>query len=155
MPSLEQILCRGRFRHPGSYRTIPSLSTVCTRTLADSTPDFIALRIWSRKPVKEAQQFPLRKLFYKPRSSFGLHLGHRAYETAALSMGIRKEVFISATSADLCSYLFCAKALDIRDTPGNRHVSRKQVREPQNCLTNSTIGCCKKSCESLRTFVGI
>src|SRR5215470_34497 len=32
MPSLEQILCRGRFLHPGSYRTIPSLSTVCTRT---------------------------------------------------------------------------------------------------------------------------
>ncbi len=32
MPSFEQILCRGRFRHPGSYRTIPSLSTVCTRT---------------------------------------------------------------------------------------------------------------------------
>jgi hypothetical protein len=32
VPSLEQILCRGRFRHPGSYRGIPSLSTVCTRT---------------------------------------------------------------------------------------------------------------------------
>src|SRR5258708_33658065 len=32
VPSLEQILCRGRFRHPGSYRRIPSLSTVCTRT---------------------------------------------------------------------------------------------------------------------------
>jgi hypothetical protein len=25
VPSLEQILCRGRFRHPGSYRRIPSL----------------------------------------------------------------------------------------------------------------------------------
>ena len=34
VPSLEQILCRGRFRHPGSYRRIPSLSTVCTRTIA-------------------------------------------------------------------------------------------------------------------------
>jgi hypothetical protein len=33
----EQILCRGRFRHPGSYRGIPSLSTVCTRTLRDSS----------------------------------------------------------------------------------------------------------------------
>jgi len=32
VPSLEQILCRGRFRHPGSYRRIPGLSTVCTRT---------------------------------------------------------------------------------------------------------------------------
>jgi hypothetical protein len=30
--SLEQILCRGWFCHPGSYRRIPSLSTVCTRT---------------------------------------------------------------------------------------------------------------------------
>src|SRR4029077_13863127 len=27
VPSLEQILCRARFRHPGSYRRIPSLST--------------------------------------------------------------------------------------------------------------------------------
>ena len=33
VPSLEQILCRGRFRHPGSYRRIPGLSTVCTRTV--------------------------------------------------------------------------------------------------------------------------
>src|SRR5271169_5362320 len=33
VPSLEQILCRGRFRHPGSYRRIPSLSTVYTRTV--------------------------------------------------------------------------------------------------------------------------
>jgi hypothetical protein len=32
VPALEQILCRGRFRHPGSYRRIPSLSTACTRT---------------------------------------------------------------------------------------------------------------------------
>jgi hypothetical protein len=32
VPSLEQILCRGRFRHPGSYRRILTLSTVCTRT---------------------------------------------------------------------------------------------------------------------------
>jgi hypothetical protein len=30
--SLEQILCRGRFRHPVSYRRVPSLSTVFTRT---------------------------------------------------------------------------------------------------------------------------
>ena len=36
VPTLEQILCRGRFRHPGSYRRIPSLSTVCTRTLSGS-----------------------------------------------------------------------------------------------------------------------
>src|SRR5260370_36265185 len=36
VPSLEQILCRGRFRHPGSYRRIPSLSTVCTRTLINA-----------------------------------------------------------------------------------------------------------------------
>ena len=41
MPSLEQILCRGRFRHPGTYRTIPSLSTVCTRTpQEDDATDF-------------------------------------------------------------------------------------------------------------------
>src|SRR6202047_3870260 len=33
VPSLEQILCRGRCRHPGSYRRIPSISTVYTRTL--------------------------------------------------------------------------------------------------------------------------
>ena len=33
VPSLEQILCRGRFRHPGRYRKMPRLSTVCTRTL--------------------------------------------------------------------------------------------------------------------------
>ena len=33
VPPFEQILCRGRFRHPGSYRRIPSLSTVCTRTV--------------------------------------------------------------------------------------------------------------------------
>jgi hypothetical protein len=26
VPSFEQILCRGRFRHPGSYRRMPSLS---------------------------------------------------------------------------------------------------------------------------------
>ena len=32
MPPLEEILCRGRFRHPGSYRSIPSFSSVCTRT---------------------------------------------------------------------------------------------------------------------------
>src|SRR6202048_4538446 len=32
VPSLEQILCRGRFRHPGRYRKMPRLSTVCTRT---------------------------------------------------------------------------------------------------------------------------
>jgi hypothetical protein len=37
VPSLEQILCRGRFRHPGSYRRIPSLSTVCTRTFLEVT----------------------------------------------------------------------------------------------------------------------
>jgi hypothetical protein len=29
---LEQILCRGRFRHPERYRKTPSVSTVCTRT---------------------------------------------------------------------------------------------------------------------------
>jgi hypothetical protein len=37
VPALEQILCRGRFRHPVSYRRIPSLSTVCTRTF-EGTP---------------------------------------------------------------------------------------------------------------------
>src|ERR1700719_4941824 len=37
VPSLERILCRGRFRHPGSYRRIPSLSTVCTRTFLEVT----------------------------------------------------------------------------------------------------------------------
>src|SRR5260221_748924 len=41
VPSLEQILCRGRFRHPGSYRRIPSLSTVCTRTPAVHMYGFI------------------------------------------------------------------------------------------------------------------
>src|SRR6266436_5525159 len=29
----EEILCRGRFRHPSRYRKTPSVSTVCTRTL--------------------------------------------------------------------------------------------------------------------------
>src|SRR6478752_9603610 len=38
VPSLEKILCRGRFRHPGSYRRIPSLSTLCTRTPTTSVP---------------------------------------------------------------------------------------------------------------------
>src|ERR1700745_4274891 len=33
VPSLEQILYRGRFRHPGSYRRIPSLSRFRTRTI--------------------------------------------------------------------------------------------------------------------------
>src|SRR6516225_7323338 len=46
MPSLEQILCRGRFRHPGSYRTIPSLSTVCTRT-SPSSPR----RLWAFRSI--------------------------------------------------------------------------------------------------------
>src|SRR6201984_3602392 len=32
VPSLKQILCRGRLRHPGSYRRIPSLSRFRTRT---------------------------------------------------------------------------------------------------------------------------
>jgi hypothetical protein len=40
VPSLEQILCRGRFRHPGSYRRMPCLSTVCTRTEAGMAGDF-------------------------------------------------------------------------------------------------------------------
>src|SRR5260370_42071090 len=39
VPSLEQILCRGRFRHPGSYRRIPSPSAVCTRTSSTSRYD--------------------------------------------------------------------------------------------------------------------
>jgi hypothetical protein len=32
VPPFEEILCRGRFRHPGSYRQTPRVSTVCTRT---------------------------------------------------------------------------------------------------------------------------
>ena len=34
MPAPEEILCRGRFRHPSRYRMTPSVSTVCTRTLS-------------------------------------------------------------------------------------------------------------------------
>jgi Transposase IS116/IS110/IS902 family len=33
MPPLEEILCRGRFRHPGRYGSAPGFSSVCTRTL--------------------------------------------------------------------------------------------------------------------------
>src|SRR5580700_7398398 len=32
MPPLEEILCRGRFRHPGRYGSAPVFSSVCTRT---------------------------------------------------------------------------------------------------------------------------
>jgi hypothetical protein len=32
VPPFEEILCRGRFRHPSRYRKTPSVSTVCTRT---------------------------------------------------------------------------------------------------------------------------
>jgi hypothetical protein len=46
VPSLEQILCRGRFRHPGSYRRIPSLSTVCTRTIGRWSIKEVAKRYW-------------------------------------------------------------------------------------------------------------
>jgi hypothetical protein len=31
VPPFEEILCRGRFRHPSRYRKTPSSSTVCTR----------------------------------------------------------------------------------------------------------------------------
>src|SRR6266436_5102805 len=33
VPPFEEILCRGRFRHPSRYCKTPSVSTVCTRTL--------------------------------------------------------------------------------------------------------------------------
>src|ERR1700735_5271729 len=36
MPPLEEILCRGRFRHPGRYGSAPVFSSVCTRTGAAS-----------------------------------------------------------------------------------------------------------------------
>jgi hypothetical protein len=32
VPPFEDILCRGRFRHPSRYRKTPSVSTVRTRT---------------------------------------------------------------------------------------------------------------------------
>jgi hypothetical protein len=32
VPAFEEILCRGRFRHPSRYRQTPRVSTVCTRT---------------------------------------------------------------------------------------------------------------------------
>jgi hypothetical protein len=32
MPPLEEILCRGRFSHPGGYGSAPDFSSVCTRT---------------------------------------------------------------------------------------------------------------------------
>jgi Zincin-like metallopeptidase len=35
VPPFEEILCRGRFRHPSRYRKTPSVSTVCTRTDQD------------------------------------------------------------------------------------------------------------------------
>jgi hypothetical protein len=40
MPPLEQILCRGRFRHPGTYRTIPSLSTSLHQNLPELVKNF-------------------------------------------------------------------------------------------------------------------
>jgi hypothetical protein len=33
VPPFEEILCRGRFRHPSRYRQTPRVSTVCTRTI--------------------------------------------------------------------------------------------------------------------------
>src|SRR5271157_6325090 len=36
VPPFEEILCRGRFRHPSRYRQTPRVSTVCTRTLRDT-----------------------------------------------------------------------------------------------------------------------
>jgi hypothetical protein len=35
VPPFEEILCRGRFRHPSRYRKTPSVSTVCTRTVGE------------------------------------------------------------------------------------------------------------------------
>ena len=36
MPPLEEILCRGRFRHPGRYGSTLVFSSVCTRTVFSS-----------------------------------------------------------------------------------------------------------------------
>src|ERR1700758_5157557 len=47
VPPFEEILCRGRFRHPSRYRKTPSVSRVCTRTVFCS---FLALLLkpsWS------------------------------------------------------------------------------------------------------------
>ena len=38
VPPFEEILCRGRFRHPSRYRQTPRVSTVCTRTLYPTCP---------------------------------------------------------------------------------------------------------------------
>src|ERR1700738_5480663 len=44
VPSLEQILCRGRFRQPGSYGRIPTISTVCTRTVWTALLLYVLMR---------------------------------------------------------------------------------------------------------------
>jgi hypothetical protein len=45
VPPFEEILCRGRFRHPSRYRKTPSVSTVCTRTLVDTLGMVVARRV--------------------------------------------------------------------------------------------------------------
>jgi hypothetical protein len=54
VPSLEQILCRGRFRHPGSYRRIPGLSTVCTRTPTSVQKSYFLLGAKERDVLNQA-----------------------------------------------------------------------------------------------------
>jgi len=39
VPPFEEILCRGRFRHPSRYRQAPRVSTVCTRTVPNLEAD--------------------------------------------------------------------------------------------------------------------
>jgi hypothetical protein len=43
VPPFEEILCRGRFRHPSRYRKTPSVSTVCTRTVLSSPMALLGL----------------------------------------------------------------------------------------------------------------
>jgi bifunctional non-homologous end joining protein LigD len=45
MPPFEEILCRGRFRHPGRYGSAPVFSSVCTRTPEGSRKYFGALLV--------------------------------------------------------------------------------------------------------------
>jgi ATP-dependent DNA ligase len=78
VPSLEQILCRGRFRHPGSYRRIPSLSIVCTRTLLSrvrelSLEGFIGKRAGSKYDLKRSGAWIKIKLYQQGSFVIGGH----------------------------------------------------------------------------------
>src|SRR6267142_1111212 len=59
MPSLEEIPCRSGFLDPGSYRGIPSLSTVCTRTGKRGVQARKGQHVKSEIPRREPRVLPL------------------------------------------------------------------------------------------------